>query len=65
MKQIFVKQLFIYPIKGLTPQVQESVFLKVAHGIQGDRAFALMYRQDELNMHTEVPWMRKHHFVMY
>ncbi len=64
MTNIFIKQLFIHPIKGLTPQAQESVFLKAGHGIPGDRAFALMYKQNITDIHTEVPWMKKVNFAM-
>ncbi|GJD22088.1 MOSC domain-containing protein [Rivularia sp. IAM M-261] len=64
MTNIFIKQLFIHPIKGLTPQVQESVYLKVGHGIPGDRAFALMYKKNLPDMDIEVPWMKKVNFAM-
>lgn len=60
-----VKQLFIHPVKGLTPKAQESVTLKVGYGIPGDRSFALMYKQDEIDVDsTKVPWMKKHNFIM-
>jgi uncharacterized protein len=65
MKNIHVKQLFTHPVKGLTPQAQESVFLKVGHGIPGDRAFALMYKKDTTDsLDNEVPWMKKHNFAI-
>ncbi|BAZ14486.1 MOSC domain-containing protein [Calothrix sp. NIES-4071] len=65
MTNIFIKQLYIHPIKGLTPQAQESVFLKVGHGIPGDRAFALMYKQNIADsFHDRVPWMKKGNFAM-
>ncbi|NJR23419.1 MAG: MOSC domain-containing protein [Richelia sp. CSU_2_1] len=38
-----VKQLFIYPIKGLTPQEMSEFALTEGHGIKGDRALALMF----------------------
>ncbi len=64
MTNIFIKQLFIHPIKGLTPQAEESVYLKVGHGIPGDRAFALMYKKTPPDMDIEVPWMKKVNFAM-
>jgi uncharacterized protein len=64
MTNMFVKQLFIHPIKGLTPQTQESVFLKAGHGITGDRAFALMYKKNMPGDQTDVPWMKKQNFAM-
>jgi hypothetical protein len=64
MSNIFIKQLFIHPIKGLTPQAQESVYLKVGHGIPGDRAFALMYKQNLMGNSTDVQWMKKVNFAM-
>jgi len=65
MKQAEVKQLFIHPVKGLTPKAQERVSLQVGYGIPGDRSFALMYKQDEIDVDsTIVPWMKKHNFIM-
>ena len=63
-----VKQLFTYPIKGLTPQAENSVYLKAGHGIPGDRAFALMYASgatiDGPPPEQIVPWMKKQNFAM-
>jgi uncharacterized protein len=65
MKQAEVKQLFIHPVKGLTPKPQESVSLQVGYGIPGDRSFALMYKQDKIDVEsTIVPWMKKENFIM-
>ncbi len=66
MSEIRVKQLFIHPIKGLSPLSVQSVYLKAGHGIPGDRAFALMYNQDasETISSSEVPWMKKQNFAM-
>lgn len=65
MTGIRVKQLFTYPVKGLTPQAETLVNLKSGHGIPGDRAFALMY-DSELsdNANPVVPWMKKQNFAM-
>lgn len=62
---IAVKQLFIHPVKGLTPQTVNSANLQAGHGILGDRAFALMF--DSLaaeNASAIVPWMKKQNFAM-
>ncbi|MEB3830152.1 MOSC domain-containing protein [Phormidium sp. CCY1219] len=58
-----VKQLFTYPIKGLTPQAIDRVFLEVGHGIRGDRAFALMF-VDGAQSPDIVPWMSKGKFAV-
>lgn len=63
--KITVNQLFTHPVKGLTPQAQNQVYLQAGHGIVGDRALALMY--DSIAPQTPsavVPWMRKKNFVM-
>lgn len=63
MKQ--VKQLFIHPVKGLTPKELDRVTLQVGYGIPGDRSFALMYKQDDSDIDsTKVPWMKKQNFIM-
>lgn len=60
-----VKQLFTHPVKGLTPQECDRVFLQAGHGIRGDRAFALMYEAKAPNIpSTAVPWMKKKNFAM-
>lgn len=59
-----VKQLFIYPIKGLTPQACERVILQVGHGIPGDRGFALMYVENGKAPASETPWRPKGNFAM-
>lgn len=66
MSKIIVKQLFIHPIKGLSPQIKESVYLKAGHGIPGDRAFALMFNENptEAIDCNQVPWMKKQNFAM-
>ncbi len=69
MTNLQVKQLFIHPVKGLTPQAQNRVFLQAGHGIPGDRAFALMYKNvsctDAIDrVSTDIPWMKKQNFAM-
>lgn len=65
MTSVRVKQLFTHPVKGLTPQACDRVFLQPGHGIPGDRAFALMYDPDAPdNANPVVPWMKKQNFAM-
>ncbi|BAZ39506.1 MOSC domain-containing protein [Calothrix sp. NIES-4101] len=66
MSQTTVKQLFTYPFKGLSPQTQTCVYLKTGHGIPGDRAFALMYKDiaTATNQNHSVSWMKKQNFAM-
>jgi uncharacterized protein len=60
-----VKELFTHPVKGLTPQKCDRVFLQAEHGIPGDRAFALMYQSVVTDVpDTDVPWMQKKNFAM-
>ena len=62
---ICVQQLFIHPVKGLSPQKCDRTLLQVGHGIPGDRAFALMYKEDTTGADaTVVPWMKKQNFAM-
>ncbi len=65
MATVRVKQLFIHPVKGLTPQAEERVHLQAGHGIPGDRAFALTYNSGTSdNASSVVPWMKKQNFTM-
>ncbi len=65
MNQISVNQLFIHPVKGLSPQKCDRLHLEIGHGVPGDRAFALMYKQDGIDTDsTQVPWMKKQNFAM-
>lgn len=63
-----VKQLFTHPVKGLTPQEHNLVYLQAGHGIPGDRAFALMYDDSGKDAiypaSTSVGWMKKQNFAM-
>lgn len=60
-----VQELFTHPVKGLTPQKCDRVFLQAGHGIKGDRAFALMYEAIATDIpSTAVPWMKKKNFAM-
>ncbi|HLO49538.1 MAG TPA: MOSC domain-containing protein [Kamptonema sp.] len=68
MTETTVKQLFSYPIKGLTPSECDRVFLTEGHGIKGDRAFALMFA-DSMDTGTmpelaDIPWLSKKHFAV-
>lgn len=61
MTTVKVKQLFVHPVKGLTPQAVNSVNLQAGHGILCDRAFALMLESLAAeNASPIVPWMKKH-----
>ena len=64
MTTALVKQLFTHPVKGLTPQAENRVYLQAGHGIPGDRAFALMYESTALDTSRVVPWMKKQNFAM-
>ncbi|MBW4681577.1 MAG: MOSC domain-containing protein [Microcoleus vaginatus WJT46-NPBG5] len=61
-----IKQLFTYPIKGLTPHECDRVTLEAGHGIPGDRAFALMYVEAGKisDPQESVPWLPKGNFAM-
>lgn len=64
-----VKQLFTYPIKGLTPSQSDRTFLTAGHGIKGDRALALMFLDAGMEEGAEltqehIPWMSKKHFAV-
>ncbi|MBD2778620.1 MOSC domain-containing protein [Iningainema tapete] len=65
MNNFRVEQLFIHPFKGLSPHSCDRVNLQVGHGIPGDRAFALMYKEESIYTDsTKVPWLKKHNFAM-
>ncbi len=65
MKLATVKQLFIHPVKGLTPKSSQQIFLTSGYGIKGDRAFALMFLDsDNSTLPEVVPWMSKKHFAV-
>lgn len=59
-----VTQLFIHPVKGLTPQAIERAVLEANFGVRGDRAFALMFTDGAENEARLVPWMSKQHFAV-
>ncbi|MES1023301.1 MOSC domain-containing protein [Gloeocapsa sp. BRSZ] len=58
-----ITELFVHPIKGLTPQAETQVNLQAGHGVIGDRAFALMY-DNSASFDDVVPWMHKRNFAM-
>lgn len=65
MNKVSVQRLFVYPLKGLSAHERDRVELQLGHGIPGDRAFALFYKQDPTDIDpTTVPWMKKHNFAM-
>ncbi|MBK4728526.1 MOSC domain-containing protein [Oxynema sp. CENA135] len=60
-----VKQIFTYPIKGLTPQTHDRARLERDWGIPGDRAFALMFVDPgKATPEMTVEWLSKGHFAM-
>ncbi|PPS43937.1 MOSC domain-containing protein [Chroococcidiopsis sp. TS-821] len=58
-----ITELFVHPVKGLTPQAATQVKLQAGHGVIGDRAFALVYDTSR-SSDDVVPWMHKRHFAM-
>ncbi|MGL4375764.1 MAG: MOSC domain-containing protein [Microcoleaceae cyanobacterium] len=69
MSTPMVKNLFIHPVKGLTPQEcdratggpgGDRVFLTEGHGIKGDRAFALMFLDIEIETDTDTDTFLEH-----
>jgi uncharacterized protein len=61
---MWVKELFIYPVKGLSAQKCDRVNLQTGHGIPGDRSFALMYSDACKEAIHRVSWMKKQNFAM-
>lgn len=61
-----IKQLFIHPVKGLSPQAGDRAVLKAGHGIQGDRAFALMFVEEGQTIEAAetLPWQSKKYFAV-
>jgi uncharacterized protein len=62
-----IKQLFTYPVKGLTPQEMSEFTLTMGHGIKGDRAFALMFADniEATKMPAEnAPWISKKYLAV-
>lgn len=67
-----IKELWKYPIKGLTPQKWEQLLLTQGQGIKGDRAFALMFLDREKEGENpipfselqNIPWLSKKHFAV-
>lgn len=73
MSQATVTQLFIHPIKGLTPQNCAAAVLLPGHGMKGDRAMALMFVDGDDKLETassgaelfwQVPWKPKKYFAV-
>ena len=68
MKVASIKQLFTYPIKGLTPQEMSEFILIAGHGIKGDRAFALMFADSNIEAAKipaqNQPWMSKKYLAV-
>lgn len=59
-----VKQLFVHPIKGLTPQSVDRAWLEVNRGIRGDRAFALLFADTADDTNRAISWRSKKYFAV-
>ena len=68
MTLAIIKQLFTYPIKGLTPQEMSEFPLTAGHGIKGDRALALMFADSNIEAAKmpaqNRPWMSKKYLAV-
>ena len=68
MKVASIKQLFTYPIKGLTPREMSEFVLTAGHGIKGDRALALMFADSNIEVAKmpaqNRPWMSKKYLAV-
>ncbi len=66
MSHATVTQLFIHPIKGLTPQGCDRALLLPGHGIKGDRAMALMFVDtgEKVASPETLPWHSKKYFAV-
>lgn len=58
-----IREIFVYPVKGLTAQPLDRVELAENFGIIGDRAFALMFT-DMGEPQPLTPWLSKKHFAV-
>lgn len=63
MDKIDIREIFVHPVKGLTPQRCDRVELLENFGIRGDRAFALMFA-DTGTPKPRTPWLSKKHFAV-
>lgn len=60
-----VDQIFVHPIKGLSPKKLKSAELVPGRGIPGDRAYALLFLDClKENSVEEYPWGSKRNFAM-
>ncbi|MGC9506215.1 MOSC domain-containing protein [Baaleninema sp.] len=59
-----VQQIFIHPVKGLTPQAIARAELRENGGMVGDRALGLMFVDTGTGTETVVPWQKKQHFAV-
>ncbi|MBO9998957.1 MAG: MOSC domain-containing protein [Cyanobacteria bacterium SID2] len=59
-----IREIFVHPVKGLSPQSIERVKLQENSGIVGDRAFGLMFVDTGKETGILAPWQRKQHFAV-
>lgn len=59
-----VRQLFCHPVKGLTPSVIDRAEFRADWGMQGDRAFALMFDDRDHPPVPNTPWLSKDYFAV-
>lgn len=59
-----VRQLFCHPVKGLTPAAIDQAQFVTDWGMQGDRAFALMFDDLDCPPAPTLPWLSKRYFAV-
>jgi uncharacterized protein len=59
-----VRQLFCHPVKGLTPRQIDHAEFRADWGMQGDRAFALMFDDLDQSPVPDTPWLSKRYFAV-
>lgn len=59
-----VRQLFCHPVKGLTPNAIDRAEFLADWGMQGDRAFALMFDDLDHPPAPNTPWRSKRYFAV-
>ena len=60
---ILVKQIYRYPVKGLSAEPLESVELRSGETVPGDRRFAIAHGSTQFDC-SEPKWMPKQNFLM-
>ena len=60
---ILVKEIYRYPVKGLSAEQLESVNLKAGESVPDDRRFAIAHGSTQFDC-TDPKWMPKQNFLM-